>query len=289
MKQFQLTLILVFACLGAIYAQTSNMEGRQWAVVNGPFMNSPDIFTHTYKTEGIVEVDGKFYSRLWIDSHSQGVWNPQGNLFREDSLKSIYHRWESGGEEWLYCDFTVMAGDTVTTKSIYSEECVGVVDSVDFIQALDGSMRKRILFEPRYEYDGNYYWENSWIEGAGSAYGPQTPYVCFTDYDAWLLCYLEGDEQVLGPLGNCIIVSDERVPAAQAPVLYPNPTSDVVRIETSQRISSTEIWSAQGARLQYVEGDWTELSLNPYAPGIYLFRIRYTDGSEHSTRVIRIP
>jgi hypothetical protein len=287
MKTRSLTIVLLFACLGGAFSQTSNMENRQWMVVSGPSFGSPDITTHTYKTEGLVELDGQYYSRIWIDSGSNGTWNSTGHLFREDSLKRIYYRSESAIEERLHCDFTVEKGD-ITTIYVHGDICVGVVDSVDFVETLDGGLRKRILFEPRFEYDGNYYWENVWLEGAGSTHGPLTPFTCFTDYDSWLLCYFEEEEQVFGSLGNCIVLSEESVPTAAAAVLYPNPTSNLVHIKTEERILSTEIWNTQGVRLQYTKGNWSELSLEAYAPGVYLFRIRYANGQQYDARVVRV-
>ena len=68
---------------------------------------------------------------------------------------------------------------------------------------------------------------------------------------------------------------------------YPNPVIDIVTIESEKIIREVVVVGLHGNVLDsYVtENTHIEISMNQFAPGLYILQIMYTDGSSESTRI----
>lgn len=73
----------------------------------------------------------------------------------------------------------------------------------------------------------------------------------------------------------------------QASVIYPNPASDVVFIDTDVEIQKTEVWSVAGKLLLSQEGNLHQLSLGSLAGGIYFIRCTYKNSASETYKVIK--
>jgi CO dehydrogenase/acetyl-CoA synthase epsilon subunit len=78
----------------------------------------------------------------------------------------------------------------------------------------------------------------------------------------------------------------ERVGDGPSIRIYPNPTSDFIRLESSEQIQQVEVLDMHGSQLmmhQFVD----ELNLSDLYPGVYILKIVLPDGSQILRKVIR--
>ena len=64
--------------------------------------------------------------------------------------------------------------------------------------------------------------------------------------------------------------------------LYPNPTSDILNIETQQKISKIEIFDLSGKLVKSVEGKAKNISVSNLTNGMYLIKLYTESGVENS-------
>lgn len=146
-----------------------------------------------------------------------------GYLFEDTVSKKVYYTDLYDNVVLLY-DFSLSEGDVFNYNS---------VTKVDSVELLDGTYRKRIVFE-----GGDYYF--FWIEGIGSLMGG----LLWIDWDfkkhipeAWLLCYYENDSLLyrndflnLDCDYSFTNVNTETIDNTYIPKVYPNPFSKEVSI-----------------------------------------------------------
>ena len=70
-------------------------------------------------------------------------------------------------------------------------------------------------------------------------------------------------------------------------ILFPNPTSDIVSINSDAAIRSAEVWSVTGKLLFSEIGNVNRLSLEKFANGIYFVKLKYKNASEQTFKIIK--
>ena len=164
-------------------------------------------------------------TRFIIFKNDQYNLNPEkmGYLYEDTVSQKVYYTDLHDNEVLLY-DFSLSEGDVFYYNS---------VTKVDSVELLDGTYRKRIVFE-----GGDYYL--FWIEGIGSLMGG----LLWIDWDfmkhipeAWLLCYYENDSLLyrndflnLDCDYSFTNVNTETIDNTYIPKIYPNPFSQKVSI-----------------------------------------------------------
>ncbi|TVQ18691.1 MAG: T9SS C-terminal target domain-containing protein [Bacteroidetes bacterium] len=177
----------------------------------------------------VCETDSARYviKKEWHSEHITDL----GYLFEDTASKKVYYTDMYNNEVLLY-DFSLVEGDVFQYN---------LVTNVDSIPLLDGSYRKRIIFE-----DGYY----SWIEGIGSIQGG----LLWSDWhfkkhipEAWMLCYYENDSLLLTNddydtcnvsfLNNIAESSDNLF----SPTVYPNPFNKELSISFDNPIHGEKL------------------------------------------------
>ena len=198
------------------------------------------------------------------------------SLLREEEGKVWYRDLNHQTDILLY-DFTANVGDTLFESYL-------VVDSIS-IEHLGGVDRKKYWFGLEYDYAGEPYALETWIEGIGSDLGllnSGSYYYCGSYSRA--LCFHQNGELVwYNPeYGSCTVTGVEEI---KEPIfIYPNPAKEMATIGGSE-VAEVQVYNAFGQLVNTIHGT-NEISVTGLAEGVYLLRVTATDGKTYRTRLI---
>lgn len=88
-------------------------------------------------------------------------------------------------------------------------------------------------------------------------------------------------EVIFDPIGSCIFLSTEEL-LEQHVTIYPNPASDLVFIHSDLAVEQIEILDLEGRRVyagRNAVEELTEIDLTNLAAGLYIIRLKTTDGN----------
>lgn len=120
-----------------------------------------------YNLAGDTLIDGFVYRKLMVEEFYQGA-------LREEPGKLLLHL---DGVETTLLDFTLTVGDTIFFSDCdrnNPDNCQLMrVETIDSVEVLDGSLRKRLNFEVYLPntFNTSLYYSVSWIDGIGSTWG----------------------------------------------------------------------------------------------------------------------
>lgn len=219
--------------------------------------------------------------------------------------------------EYLLYDFNLALGDTFWVNIPDPWDSYApylIVDSIDTVTLADNSERTRWILEytnPDFESGPPYYGDAEWIQGIGSTMGlfnvlscggldcGWSELICFND-DSQLI--YEHEPLVLYSSGpglpvtytyeNCsIFVSANEIDPISFS-LYPNPSTDYIRVELlhSEQLNWI-IFSMEGRRVlegAFAPGETNhQISLSSLSSGMYVFQLRADSGRSSSKLLIK--
>mgnify|MGYP006284491749 CR=1 FL=1 len=223
-------------------------------------------------------------TRFIIKKKLPGQVSAELGYLTEDTItRKVFYTDMYGGEEMLLYDFNLVAGD-----SFYYSWVI----EVDSIQLLDGTYRKRIVFDDGY---------NSWIEGIGNSWGG----LLWLEWDikqnlpayAILLCHYENDTLLYfdDRYGTCNYNytqnNAETLEKSITPIIYPNPFSQKLSIllerVNGQRIDLI-IKTLDGRQVfNATLNSENSLDLSFLSKGIYLLVLTNRD-FQYTTKIIKL-
>ncbi|PPK85815.1 putative secreted protein (Por secretion system target) [Neolewinella xylanilytica] len=249
------------------------------------------------------EINGVWYQNIQVNVLEDSVGYVGSAYFLREADGRVFivdTTPEAGmpsGQEQVFYDFSVTAGDTIPHPELYADfgrySNSGYVESIDSVRLADGTWRKRYQLlckqpgsAPRSRID-------TWIEGIGSVYGFMKPaWSCVVDAGpAVLICYARGGEVLFRSLDDCneftVSVASGEAPS---PIrLYPNPTTGVIEFPAlSAGRVAVSVFDGQGRLVVQETIRENRLDLSGLRPGLYHLYL-LTDAGERSTgRVILI-
>lgn len=321
-----LTLLLAVFCGVSLFAQnTGNYQPfpdstARWKEYNTSWCS---YWSYRYELQGDTVLPGigagkkLYYRRLYLGSNpcptaSFEIFNDPPQLFGVitqdiDSKKVWFTRLELSasnfpttmnneipvGETRLLYDFNLDVGDQLSWKTPPNE-----VGSIDSMQMLDGSWRRRFTFV---DLDaGIIDTTQYWIEGMGGPRSLFDAYLPYLPIDAWaiLSCFSENGDVLYSGSGSpdcdTIIVVDaaEPTPTLADMQVYPNPASGAFTVDIPEGAlpALLRIFDTQGRLLQEreINGGRSEVALPSQNSGAVLFlQIRDTGGRQ-ATRLLRV-
>ena len=199
-------------------------------------------------------------------------------LLREEDGKV----WETynGNSEILLYDFTANVGDSLVCG--YGDYFV--LDSIS-IEQIGGVDRKKFWFGLEYDFTGEPYAMETWIEGIGSDLGLLycgSYYFCGGYYRA--LCFHQDGELIWQnpEYDACVITSVEEINDKVISV-YPNPAMETVTIDGVEA-SEVQIYNALGQLVKTVRNS-NEVSLGGLPQGVYMVRITDAENKVFTAKV----
>jgi len=279
-KKLLLTLSLCFM-LHFLFAQRFVTEGHQWNMTQtGTSITTGETskITWEYKLEDTVFIDEVPYLQLYKRQEEvQPDWEVQDeSLYREANGKVYRYRQSSGTEDLIY-DFNI---DSLDQLVELTEEVILVTTTIDSVEMLDGSKRRRIQFDA-FDIQFTLLGQPAWIEGIGELVNPFAPgYLYPVGFDAstdTLDCYYESEElnYVRALAGSCytFIVSTEQIDKTEPDVrIYPIPFRSELNIESPQaELKRYTLTNNLGEVLIEgpITGEKTQLNLETLPKGIY--------------------
>lgn len=198
------------------------------------------------------------------------------SLLREEEGKVWYRDLNHQTDILLY-DFTANVGDTLFESYL-------VVDSIS-IEHLGGVDRKKYWFGLEYEFTGEPYALETWIEGIGSDWGLLTSgsHIYCGSYSRALCFHQNGELVWYNPEYDvCTVTGVEEI---MEPIsIYPNPAKEMVTIG-GYEVAEVQVYNTLGQLVNTIHGT-NEISVTGLAEGVYLLRVTATDGKTYRTRLI---
>lgn len=192
------------------------------------------------------------------------------------------------GEMYLLYDFSKEPGEYWVVPKYNDTIRVG---SVSYMTLDDGTTRKVMETGPAVNYDLHFYYV---IEGIGMDVSLFPFY--YLDGNPWLegplRCYFEDGAQLISSETECdyevLSVDELELNMNAGMVSYPNPTKRTIRIET-ENMRNIAIYNNLGERIFETEtsGGSFEYDFGDGKTGLYIVKVRMSDGSEFSERIIK--
>ena len=278
MKKTILLIMNFYLCINVFGQEYHKLIGdNKWNILLGGYIDcgfdciDEDFRTHslTLSTDSIVSdtIYKKLISARYMSNDTTDYFL---GLLREDTInQKVFFRKPHGIDRMIY-DFSVSKNDTI--KDIRYHDCgvcekYAVVDSVDTVFDLKGIERQRFFI-------GDYYGQETWIEGIGSMNGlidlqhiDETPnfegLVCFWMEDE---LFYEKEDNQFGCLYFSNITSIDEFIYSENISVYPNPTKSLIQISSNIEIENVKMFNMTG---QIV------LNINPNSTNYMLDRIIY--------------
>ena len=254
-------------------------EGNEWYTLNAIVCKDTEGHYNTFVNwlSGDTLINEVRYTKVMETLNGEGT-PYQVALLREEDGKV----WETynGNSEILLYDFTANVGDSLVCG--YGDYFV--LDSIS-IEQIGGVDRKKFWFGLEYDFTGEPYAMETWIEGIGSDLGLLycgSYYFCGGYYRA--LCFHQDGELIWQnpEYDACVITSVEEINDKGISV-YPNPAMEIVTIDGLEA-AEVQIYNALGQLVKTVR-DANEISVSELPQGVYLVRIADEEGKVFSAKM----
>lgn len=293
----KLNLYTIFALL--LMTRSVAMYAQEYVPIiqEGNVWNTLDVTAGMYNTyynnvnwfSGDTIIDDVRYAKLMgtTDGDAPHLFS----LLREDDGK-VWERLNNQREILLY-DFTANVGDTLWCGLWADEYHYNIVDSIS-IEHIGGVDRKKFWFGLEYGWFGTAATE-IWIEGIGSdlgllysgSAGISGAYYC-------TLCFHQNDELIWqNPnYDDCTFDAVGENSFANEIFVCPNPAKDVVNINFADdtECQSVAIYSIDGRLVVETFPETSQsstINIADLTPGLYLIKLRMSDGSEFIERIVK--
>ena len=279
-----ITLVALLMMAGGVTMQAQEYEpiireGNEWYTLNAIVCKDTEGHYNTFVNwlSGDTLINEVRYTKVMETLNGEGT-PYQVALLREEDGKV----WETynGNSEILLYDFTANVGDSLVCG--YGDYFV--LDSIS-IEKIGGVDRKKFWFGLEYDFTGEPYAMETWIEGIGSDLGLLycgSYYFCGGYYRA--LCFHQDGELIWQnpEYDACVITSVEEINDKVISV-YPNPAMETVTIDGVEA-AEVQVYNALGQLVKTVR-DANEIPVTDLPQGVYLLRITDAEGRNFLAKV----
>jgi hypothetical protein len=141
------------------------VEGKTW-MMETTYYNATKVQPRTYVLSGDTIINNFLYKKLLIDGRYEGA-------YREEEQK-VYAIWTGMTKERMLYDFSLKDGDKYVEYDFDGNPQTYEVCLSDFLYNCGHNLHRIGMgFPADGEFVSDYNWLNIWIEGVGSAWGPQ--------------------------------------------------------------------------------------------------------------------
>ncbi|MDR9397603.1 MAG: T9SS type A sorting domain-containing protein [Salibacter sp.] len=285
MKSYLLTIFSFIITAGLFSQQTHFPDSNAiWSV-----------WQTKYKVEGDSTYNGKTYQKYFsaqdisIDANTE--WSYVGMVREDTNAQKVYAIHPDSTQEHLLYDFDVSVGDTVAVYQLIflTQKVEVIIESVDTLM-INNIVHKRVKTESDFPYD------EYWLEGIGSTYGVLSPgssnYPVSDVSYPQLLCFERDGVKLFErqSFENCYAkdpnVSVDEVRNDVSVKVFPNPTSNQLRIQSDLKISSFKVLSVTGQVLKAGMLSDQVISVNALNAGVYFLEITTQEGEKGVERFV---
>ena len=285
MKATRITTLLALLLLaGGVKTQAQEyvpmiQEGNEWCTLEAIVCKDTEGHYNTLVNwlSGDTLINEVRFTKVMETLNGEG--SPyQVALLREEDGK-VWKTYNGISEILLY-DFTANVGDSLVCG--YGDYFV--LDSIS-IEQIGGVDRKKFWFGLEYDFTGEPYAMETWIEGIGSDLGLLycgSYYFCGGYYRA--LCFHQDGELIWQnpEYDACVITSVEEINEKVISV-YPNPAMETVTIDGVEA-SEVQVYNALGQLVKTMRNS-NEVSLEGLPQGVYMVRIADAENKVFTAKV----
>ena len=280
------TLLALLLLAGGVKTQAQEyvpmiQEGNEWCTLEAIVCKDTEGHYNTLVNwlSGDTLINEVRFTKVMETLNGEG--SPyQVALLREEDGKV----WETynGNSEILLYDFTANVGDSLVCG--YGDYFV--LDSIS-IEQIGGVDRKKFWFGLEYDFIGEPYAMETWIEGIGSDYGLLycgSYYFCGGYYRA--LCFHQDGELIWQnpEYDACVITSVEEINDKVISV-YPNPAMEKVTIDGVEA-AEVQVYNAFGQLVKTIRNS-NEIPVAGLAERVYLVRIMDAEGKVYTNKITK--
>jgi len=251
---------------------------------------------YKYTVTGDTLINSIKYHKLWIYGKEykmsvvqsctpfiDSVINKYVGSVRNDTLnKKVYFVEPDSLQEILLYDFSLLVGDTIP-KGVNTQYQYNVIVDIDSLY-LGGIYHKIFILDTMCLFPKMYI-----IEGIGSATGLLSHIDCPFQQTWKLECYKENGK-VIYPDSNasCPVITDipENKETFEENILFPNPTYNVINLNSSITVRNIKVYNIQGILVQEFKKSKTNWEL-PDKAGVYMVRIENVNGTINFYKIIK--
>ena len=279
------TLLALLLMAGGVKTQAQEyvpmiQEGNEWCTLEAIVCKDTEGHYNTLVNwlSGDTLINEVRFTKVMETLNGEG--SPyQVALLREEDGK-VWKTYNGISEILLY-DFTANVGDSLVCG--YGDYFV--LDSIS-IEQIGGVDRKKFWFGLEYDFTGEPYAMETWIEGIGSDLGLLycgSYYFCGGYYRA--LCFHQDGELIWQnpEYDACVITSVEEINDKVISV-YPNPAMETVTIDGVEA-AEVQVYNVLGQMVKTVRGT-NEIDLSGLVDGVYLLRITDAERKTFMARMI---
>lgn len=260
-------------------------EGNEWHTLE------VIPYSTTYNTlvnwlDGDTVVEDVHYTKVMQNVNGSGC--TLAAMLREEDGK-VWGRLYNFQEEKLIYDFTANVGDTLRcgywhSNNPYIDEYI-TLDSIS-IENIGGIDRKKFWLGMEYDWTGEPYAIETWIEGMGSDFGIlYSGAYGITGGVYHALCFHQNGELVWQnpEYDECIITSVDEIDGDELSI-YPNPATNKAVIEGVEA-AEVQIYNALGQLVNTVYGT-NEISVTGLPEGVYMLHVIAINKEVYNTRFV---
>ena len=202
--------------------------------------------------------------RTYVSGYYGAIRNDTLNKQVYFISKDYNSNYEGTGD--LLYDFDLKIGDSIQISCMLDEkDTISQIDSVIYCNE----------YYKRYNTPTGYYI----IEGIGSKNG-LLPVNCMTNF-GWLFCYKEKANELCNDCGFITSINSFSLDELK---IFPNPTTNRVRIDSDLNIQYIQIFDINGILLERINSDFENIELRK--KGVYLVQI-HTDNRVITRKLIK--
>lgn len=250
-----------------------------WNILTSSQFNS-DLSTTIYRFDALPRIyNGEEYYQLeHLDNPADVNWQlDETYAFRENNDKVYLYNIVQNSEILIH-DFSLSIGETFPSNGMTL-----TVTSIDSLELLDGTLRKRIKLTCELNNI------ITWVKGIGNINFPLLGSIssCQFEYNEQLLCYSEfGQTQYEGVnnFQSCWVTDIEEIPESEI-LIYPNPVRNYLYIDAENTIQKVRIYNLQG-QLLLEKNEVSNIELDNLNAGIYFLHLVNNKGKELSKKII---
>jgi hypothetical protein len=265
-------------------------------VINGEVFFSAELETLAgivpaeVTVANFLKIDGVLYNRVFFKRNLEADMLI-GYLREDPGTGQIYFRETTDPQEFLVYDITLEEGDNITLNARWCDGLAGDVATVTSVTETEG--RREVTFN-REVGDGNICQTLTFLEGVGPSASVIFPY--FRDAiaengTAVSICHASHDNVIYYPEGGTTdfcgsMISSEEEPLGANLEVFPNPVSNVLYLRGLPAAAELDFFNANGQKV-LLPFDGETLNTSALVPGLYLLRIRLTDGTVLIRKVVK--
>jgi Secretion system C-terminal sorting domain len=240
-----------------------------------------------YAFDDTIQIDSLKYFTLKAtasDSLALVFADYEAGKYYRAAGEQIFYRNELDGPDYLLHDMGASTGDTIWIGEVPD---LVIVVGVDSVILENGESRKRIFLEGENMWLGLI--EQQWVEGIGGLRATFNG-IHALSFFTQLQCVARSGI-IEYAIGECNLTVVHTVGSRPAFKIFPNPATDLVRIDNAnpELIDEIFVYTTSGKLVLHTESPYmAQIDVSQLPPDVYILRVLSFDGFDSVARFVKL-